>query len=903
MIVQLHYSNTNLHSPSAVFIRGTTPDKWLKEISSWNISLEDIQCYILPSSIENISAAGLFVIFRKEIFPKDYFPLDTYGEIAKGIYVPDRSVLTPATTGEELKKICLWELQVFHRTIGLIGFETKDQLNLVDFIDIGFPADTDWSFAHPGIPAKPAFSQIYILQPSAESIMNDFKKDIDFKPLSNLPKDQTKKTGWLYKIWGLVKWIFFLVILFIARLLSKLLPTSANTSSPSSSNKSKPGLFNKLEQWINRNLDELEKKRDSELKRLLKLFDENTDEALQYAIPLDSPYMNRGKAPQSETLSRRPFNFNLGNLGGGGAADIWDVGYHYNDLRTKYINAAQKEIERKNFKKAAYIYAHLLGDYYAAANALEKGEYFREAAALYKDHLKNISAAAQCLERGGLFLEAIELYKQLEQYEKIGDLYDTISRKTDAASYYEQTIGIKLQSSDYLDAGRVMKDKLKDTDRGRETFLNGWKNEKQAENCLKNYFDLARETGNDSIEQEVKKVYTNHTPNKKKKKFLEVLKHVYNRKADIKALASYQEIAYEITSEQADEGNPYALNDLAHFFPDDELISSDCSRYVHNKRNKLEEKRNPRAFHLDASITWQKAAWHRNQFLVCGVKNGILHMARCNWDQNIEYYTWTNPVKRNTHFNFISSPYHCSHVILHSSDGLPITHKNLLKNKYFPDPLITTCPIWLHRRNAQFVINEQMEIIVLESNTSAVTLHYHSLHGDLKKSVNCYIENSKDLFPLPSSNASLANRDGFYYTFCNKDFFIIHESGLTRYMFFYSLIRTFAISLPYTNLWVVVSTNEGCILCKPEEGSLYPAGELFASDFTPASIVFVATDLFVLVEKKRAILFHIQNEIPKLLCEYETHAQIISAMPSSHRDRFVLLEETGRITFCETAIL
>ncbi len=902
MIVQLHYSNTNLHSPSAVFIRGTTPDKWLKEISSWNISLEDIQCYILPSSIENIRAAGLFVIFMKEIFPKHYFPLDTYGEIAKGIYVPDRSALTPATTAEELKKMFVWEVQVFHPTIGLIGFETKDRINLVDLINTGVPEDVDWSFAHPGIPAKPAFTQINILQPSAQDVVDDFKKEIDNKPLADIPKDKKQKNGWPFKIWDRIKWIFFLIILFIARLFNKLLSPSANTSSPSSSSKSKPGAFKKFEQWVNRNLDELEKKRDSELKRLLKLFDENTDEALQYAIPLDSPYMNRGKAPQSETLSRRPFSFNLGNLGGGGAADIWDVGYHYNDLRTKYIKAAQNEIERKDFKKAAYIYAHLMGDYYSAANALEQGEYYREAAALYRDHLKNIPAAAECLERGGLFLEAIELYKQLQQHEKIGDLYDTISRKTDAESYYEQTIEIKLQNNDYLDAGRVIKDKLKDNDRARQTLLNGWNDEKQPENCLKNYFHLVRETENENMEQKVQDVYTHHTPKQKKKKFLDVLKDVYNRKKNIKEEDSYQNIAYEITSEQAEEGNLYALNDLSHFFSDDDLISADCTRYIHNKRNKLDEKRSPGVFHLDASIKWFKAAWHRNQFLVAGIKNGVLHMARCNWDQNIEYYSWTNPIKPRTHFHFINSPYYSNHVIFYTTDALPVTRKNLLKNKYFQDALIINCPIWLHKRKAQFLINEQNEIVLLGVENSSPTLHYYTVDGELKRSTNCRLENDEVPFSLPLSNVLMVNRDGYYYTYFSKVFFSIDENGSVEHFSFSSIIRNFAISQPYTTLWIIVSTNQGCLLCKPSEGFLNPVGEIFASEFTPASIVFIATDLFVLVEKKRAILFHIQNETPKLLREFETHATIISAMPSSNRDRFVLLEETGRITFCETGI-
>jgi hypothetical protein len=170
----------------------------------------------------------------------------------------------------------------------------------------------------------------------------------------------------------------------------------------------------------------------------------------------------------------------------------------------------------------------------------------------------------------------------------------------------------------------------------------------------------------------------------------------------------------------------------------------------------------------------------------------------------------------------------------------------------------------------------------------------------LKRSLNCRLNNEDTHFTLPSSNTLLVQRDGHYYTCSNKDFFMIDEKGHTENISFPSIIRNFAISQPYTDVWLIISTNQGCILCKPSAGKLNPVGDLFATDFIPASIVFIATDLFALVEKKRAIVFQIQNERPKLLQEYETHGSIISAMPTANRHRFVLLEETGRLTFCET---
>ena len=166
----------------------------------------------------------------------------------------------------------------------------------------------------------------------------------------------------------------------------------------------RPGLFQRLESWLGGRIDNLEQKRQNEIERLLKLFGENLEEALKYAIPLGGPYQDRGAAPPSARLGARATDFNLRGLGGGGRADVWNLDAYRDNLGLQYRQAATREIEAGRFKKAAYIYAHLLADFHSAALTLEQGGFYREAAALYQDHLNNRLAAAKCLENGGLLI-------------------------------------------------------------------------------------------------------------------------------------------------------------------------------------------------------------------------------------------------------------------------------------------------------------------------------------------------------------------------------------------------------------------------------------------------------------------------------------------------------------------
>jgi hypothetical protein len=893
--LQIRYKE-NGHAPvHAACIRGKDPLIWLNQIDRWNIPPGELECYLLPASIQSIQAVALFVIFKDPVKAKALELSDPYTCVEHRLFIPCNAEIMPQVSRHEWRDILLWDKQVFHPIIGLIGFEPKDQIDLAELFLYDAPGVLDWSFAHPGIPSKPGLKEIIIAKQTTEELINSVKKEIGLKPLEDIPKTKEDEPSALGKILDTIKYGLFKGASVVLGAISNTLP-EGNAGSEASG---KGGFFQKLNDWLVRNLDELQKKRNDEIKRLLNLFDTNSNEALEYAIPLHSAYLNRGSQTVSTSLERRSTRFSLGNLGGGDVVDAWDLGDYYQDLRIKYLNAAQKAIENKDFKKAAYVYAHLLSDYSSAANTLEQGKMYREAAVLYKDHLKNMAAAAECLERGGLYLEAIELNKELVKYEKTGDLYKLINQEQSAEIYYEKHIEAKLSHNDHLDAARVIDEKLEQKERAQQVLLEGWGHSYQHESCLKKYFDLVLATEPDTAAVKVKGIFEKSTPKHKRLPLLNVLEYLNGKKDDEALTETTKEIVYEIVHEEAESGNTQVVHNLKNFLPGDKLISGDTSRYVSQKPAKSVRSLTQDSFYLDQSIKWVAAVWHRNQFLAAGIKDSCLHMARGNWYGKLEYSSWTNAVKLHTRFTFVNAPYYSNSILLHSSAGLPVTRKNLPKNKYFNESLVVYCPVWLHHGTAQFIVDEDSNICRLDIENEAMTLHQYTADGELKKSVNCSFEG--DMPPLGSmrSNPLLAKHNGFYYTYRENYFITVSDNGVAKGYAFDTLIRFFSASLSFTDFRIIVSTNKGCLLYKPSGLDLNMQGGFFAERMIPSFISFVQSDRFIIAEKMKASLFEIKDEMPHMVREYETHTAIIAALPTSTRSQFALLEVSGKITICE----
>jgi hypothetical protein len=867
-------------------------------MAAWNLAQDELLCLLLPGSISDPAVAGLFVIFKDPAKAPKLSLLDPYGCIGEQLFIPCHAVIHPQVNAAEWNDILLWEWQVFHPSAGLIGFEKKDIADPADFFVYTSPLSADWSFADPGNIPAPVLNSITVVPPTVEKMMEEVQKEIGQKPLHEIPKKKEDDPSALEKFTDNIKRNLLRGIAGVFGGIAGMAQgkEGGTGSGGNYSGNGKEGLLSKFVNCVYKNLDELEAKRKNEIDRLLRLFEEDPNEALQYALPLNSPYLNRGSASQTDQLFRNNTKFNLGRLGGGQATDTWDIGDHYSTLRNKYLNAAATAVYNKDYKKAAYIHAHLLGDYYAAANTLEQGNMYREAATLYRDHLKNKQAAAECLERGGLLLEAIELQKELEQYEKAGDLYTKLDQPENAGRLYQQSVDIRMEKQDFLDAARIVDEKINQREKAREILLTGWNQSYQYENCLKKYFDLTKEADDEQLENELRSVYKHQTPDNRRVSLLNVMEQLKKRKDT----GAFSATAYEIVHEEAEKGNIRLLQRLNHFIREDKLISSDTSRYVNKGYYNQLPAANKGAFMLDATIRWIKGVWHRNQFLALGIKNKQLYMARGNWYGNLEYYTWEQSLKPNTRFTFINSPYYSSHVLLHSTErAADISRRQLSKNRYFTESLTVYCPIWLQEGRALCAITDTPEICQLSITNNDITLHYYSPEGGLIRSVDCVFEEPDIRIDHFTGEVKLIYKTGHFYTAFHNSIIAMAGDGKAKIVYLDTLIRFFVGADCFSVLYLIISTNSGCLLCKPDGTNLNLRAEFFAVEIIPSLIEFIKSDQFVLVQKTNVYLFKITNDVPALVRQYETHSPMVAVFPGNDRDRFSVLEERGQVSWFE----
>ena len=212
------------------------------------------------------------------------------------------------------------------------------------------------------------------------------------------------------------------------------------------------------------------------------------------ALPFNQANRDAGR-PGSKLLFH-DIDFNLQRLGGGEPADHWHLPPQLRQqLVAKYHELAGRELRLGRCRRAAYIYAELLGNIDLAASALMTGRHWRDAAVLYRDRLHRPDEAARCLEQGGLWTEAIALYEELGEHEKAGDLYRQLDQPDHARQAYRAAVAKHLAQNDCLAAARVLESKLDAPDEALAQLDAGWPSLSQAGACLQELFRLLARLG------------------------------------------------------------------------------------------------------------------------------------------------------------------------------------------------------------------------------------------------------------------------------------------------------------------------------------------------------------------------------------------------------------------------
>lgn len=392
--------------------------------------------------------------------------------------------------------------------------------------------------------------------------------------------------------------------------------------------------------------------RRREMNRLMKLLKDDPDEGLKYALPMGGE-AGRGIAPPTGWLMSRLVDFQLGGIGSGGPADIWDLPPDTQlQLITRYRELAAREVQLGRYRRAAYIFAELLGDLNSAATTLISGRFYREAAVLYRDKLKRPLDAARCLEQGGLLLEAIPLYRQQGQIETVGDLYRRLEEHDEADAAYRDAVEKALGKYDYLDAARLLQDKLDLPHEALATLDAGWPHTQQARRCLDASFSLLTKLGrHEETILRIRKLREAPLPSHRVTDAVEILAAtaVGSPFASARLIAADTVRVMAARELATNAANRHQLTAaIGRLAPEDKLLSRDCTRAaekqpwerqrstaaksVSHPKTSTSGLRLVKTFQLPVGVTWTSACETDRNFYVVGRRGNEVVVALGAWN-------------------------------------------------------------------------------------------------------------------------------------------------------------------------------------------------------------------------------------------------------------------------------
>ncbi|QDU59380.1 hypothetical protein Pan216_02080 [Planctomycetes bacterium Pan216] len=634
---------TPLRRPHALYLPGNDLRGWLEELTSWDVAQSSLKLLVVPRSARERTPAGLLAVLPEEAISAVGVGRGVpFGLVAGQLYLPTTARFDPAVSDDELTtQLGGDRVFVWHPTLGLTAFEENDRLGVADLLSWEAPQRDSWGCAMPGerlapriVSLGPAFSL------TIETLLRDGQDDIGTKSdaLDELPPhpEEPNPTS------------SFPASRHVSRAVAKLTVwvTQRLPAKPSD-----PTWVNRLEEWALRYLARsspgINDDRDREIFRLLKMLEENPDEGLRYALPLTGD-AHRGIATPRRELQRREVDFNLSRLGGGGPANFWDVDANVQyRLQARYRELANREMRIGRHRRAAYIFAELLGDDDAAARALVDGGHWREAATLYEKRLKLPLKAAGCLEQGQLWTEAAALYETHGEHERAGDLYAKLDQFDRARTQYRLAVEKHRERHDRLGAAELLLGKLASPDEGLAELRGGWPESDRARHCLNKLFDhLGRLGRHEEASETVTTLRSQSLPQDQAVDAVAVLAQHARSYPNPAVQRFASDTAVVMSSALLPEASPNRqrklLKSIAALAPEDRLLLRDCERYerergISDKRSGAKRRRGaaPRLVKTiplpDPAVAWREAITLGDTFYVAGThERGHVVVCRCD---------------------------------------------------------------------------------------------------------------------------------------------------------------------------------------------------------------------------------------------------------------------------------
>ena len=649
--LQLRQSDELDVEPTAWFLPGASAARWLEELGDSGLAQAETRLFLVPKSPADRSPAGLLVVPAQAGALRQKPSGLACRLIAGRLFVPVDAVLHPPVTDAEVRAVCALPVSFLHPALGLSGFEPESALRLWNLLEPPEEAAEDWNLARPGAPALPELQAILLAQPPAlEDVFGGAEAEIGIEPPLDLPPAPDEPEQKPLANSGRLLRRFF------AKGLAGAMRQFPHTGR-------RRTWVNGVEDWANRQLrgvnEQLEKIRNKELNRLLHLFDTDPEAALRHALPL-SAFAHRGLAPPGGRLGSRAPNFDLGHLGGR-AADFWNTPVDVQEvLRRRYREMADREMQLGRHRRAAYIYAELLGDLVSAAHALKRGKHFREAALLYEEHLKNPLEAARCLAEGGLLNEACERYEKLGRWLDVADLQHRLGNQAAAAAAIRRVVAEYLAKDDILAAAKLVEERLHAPDEALAMLLRAWPASHQAAACVAAAFQILARLG----QHEVALAYVARfarapVPRSQVVPLLTALGKpaqdyphatVRHRAADFSRVLIARQLNQPPISP---EERSRLMECLVRLAPQDRMLARDANRHLGEQRET--ERRLRRVtppplnwnkpevvcrFELPRQLEWVRLRNESNWFYAIGISEKRLTLARGIWEGEIQSRSW-----------------------------------------------------------------------------------------------------------------------------------------------------------------------------------------------------------------------------------------------------------------------
>jgi hypothetical protein len=135
-----------------------------------------------------------------------------------------------------------------------------------------------------------------------------------------------------------------------------------------------------------------------------------------------------------------------------------------------------------------------------------------------------------------------------------------------------------LEHQDYLRASLCLRNKLEEPEKAQGWLLEGWRNDRDAVNCLNLYFAETRDDR--QLDREINMVYAEETNDKNMEKFLQVLKQQVER-TGVEQMV--RDIAYEIVADRI-AADPFISGELQAFNKKDKRLIKDILLYRQQQR-------------------------------------------------------------------------------------------------------------------------------------------------------------------------------------------------------------------------------------------------------------------------------------------------------------------------------